>query len=126
VDARRDSVAALRGGASEPVFVIFFFSLAVGVVIGVEIIWARPDRRRLLADLVGTGTAIGDLLAPFAGMSLRVRSTEVFAIEKQVPKLHLVENVEFLTMPSWSAGCPRAGFPGRCTGSWAGCRSIET
>jgi O-methyltransferase involved in polyketide biosynthesis len=28
--------------------------------------------------------------------------------------------------PSWSAGCPRAGSPGRCTESWAGFRSIGT
>jgi hypothetical protein len=55
-------------------YYLFFFSLAVAVVIGVElIIRPRVRLRRLLPELAGAGAVIGVVLAPFAWMYLRVQ-----------------------------------------------------
>ncbi len=60
-------------------YYLYFFALAVAVVIGVEMI-VRPavGLRRLLPELAGTGAVIAATLAPFAWMYLRVQRENAF------------------------------------------------
>ena len=76
---------ALAGFAAAFVFTalsngyyLFFFSLAVAVVVGVELSRPRLPRGRLVAELAAAGAAIGLVLSPFAWMYIRVQRQNAF------------------------------------------------
>src|SRR5262249_10236014 len=54
-------------------YFLFFFSIAVAVVIGVDLAWPRLPRARIVADLAVAGAGIGAALAPFAWMYVTVQ-----------------------------------------------------
>ena len=59
-------------------YFLFFFSIALAVVVGVELVRPRLPRVRIVRDLAAAGLGIGAALAPFAWKYITVQRQNVF------------------------------------------------
>jgi len=66
------AVAYLLTGLSNGYY-LYFFLLPIGVVIGVELLWPRLPRRRILGDLSVAGLGIAAALAPIVFVYFRLQ-----------------------------------------------------
>ncbi len=97
-------------------YYLFFFSLAVSVVVVVELMRPRLPPRRLLGELAAALVLVGVLLSPFAWTYLRVQRQNAF--ERGADDLfhYAARLVDYVSVPpdgwTWS-GLLRPGEPER-------------
>jgi hypothetical protein len=97
-------------------YYLFFFSVAVTVVIAVELVRPRLPRRRLAAELMAAAAAIGAALWPFASMYLRVQRQNAFNRGPDELFHYAARLTDYLAPPQggWTwGGLLRAGEPER-------------
>jgi hypothetical protein len=97
-------------------YYLFFFSLAVSVVVLVELVCPRLPRRRLLGELAAALVLVGVLLCPFAWTYLRVQRQNAFARGADDLFHYAARLVDYVSVPpdGWTwGGLLRAGEPER-------------
>jgi len=85
-------------------YYLYFFSLAVALAVGVEVVRPRLARARLLGDLLAAAVLIALALSPFAWMYIRVQRQNAFDRGPADLFHYAARWSDYLATPGWTWG----------------------